>query len=86
MLAKGNSDVALCAANLIKTVRGEVPYERPKGISHEIIDSPSTAHALVTSDVERTLKIYEKRLGKFEVILSPTDGVAGHYGIKLAIS
>ena len=85
MLAKGNGTPAQCAANLVKTTRREVPYERTKGINRGIIDTPSTAAARVTADVEHTVKVYEPRLGSFSVKLDPVDGLQGQYGIRLVV-
>ncbi len=42
MLAQGNSDPRVCALNLLRTIRGEVPLERTKGIDREHIDKPIT--------------------------------------------
>lgn len=39
--------------NLLKTIRGEVPYERIKGIDRTLIDKPSeTAATDLAADVE----------------------------------
>ena len=34
MKASGNAAPETCVQNLLKTIRGEVPYERIKGIDH----------------------------------------------------
>ena len=41
MKASGNGDVNVCVANLLRTFRGEVPYERVKGLDPRLIDRPS---------------------------------------------
>ena len=42
MLSKGNSDIAVCVNNLLKTSRGEVPYERLKGVNFSLLDGPAS--------------------------------------------
>ena len=41
MKASGNGTPQTCVQNLLKTIRGEVPYERIKGIDRTLIDKPS---------------------------------------------
>ena len=41
MKASGNGAPEICVQNLLKTIRGEVPYERIKGIDRTLIDKPS---------------------------------------------
>ena len=41
MKASGNAAPETCVQNLLKTIRGEVPYERIKGIDRTLIDRPS---------------------------------------------
>ena len=58
--------------NLLKTIRGEVPYERIKGIDRTLIDKPSgTAANDLAADVEFVVETYEPR-----VRLSSSDLVA----------
>ena len=40
MKASGNAAPETCVQNLLKTIRGEVPYERIKGIDRTLIDKP----------------------------------------------
>lgn len=42
MKASGNGAPEICVQNLLKTIRGEVPYERIKGIDRTLIDKPSS--------------------------------------------
>ena len=41
MKASGNGAPEICVQNLLKTIRGEVPYERIKGIDRTLIDKPT---------------------------------------------
>lgn len=61
MLAQGNSDVAVCVLNLLRTVRGEVPYARTKGIDRALIDIPATEAWRLRADAEWVIKSYEPR-------------------------
>lgn len=72
MKASGNAAPGTCAQNLLKTIRGEVPYERIKGIDRTLIDKPSgTAANDLAADVEFVVETYEPR-----VRLSSSDLVA----------
>ena len=54
MKASGNGAPEICVQNLLKTIRGEVPYERITGIDRTLIDSDSDLKALTaqTGDFE----------------------------------
>ncbi len=70
MKASGNGTPQTCVQNLLKTIRGEVPYERIKGIDRTLIDRPSEAAGPdLAADVEFVVKIYEPRakLGTVEL-------------------
>ena len=72
MKASGNAAPETCVQNLLKTIRGEVPYERIKGIDRTLIDKPSgTAANDLAADVEFVVETYEPR-----VRLSSSDLVA----------
>lgn len=60
MKASGNAAPETCVQNLLKTIRGEVPYERIKGIDRTLIDKPSgTAANDLAADVEFVVETYE---------------------------
>ena len=72
MKASGNAAPETCVQNLLKTIRGEVPYERIKGIDRTLIDKPSGMAANdLAADVEFVVETYEPR-----VRLSSSDLVA----------
>ncbi len=63
MKASGNAAPETCVQNLLKTIRGEVPYERIKGIDRTLIDRPSgTAANDLAADVEFVVETYEPRV------------------------
>lgn len=77
MRAQGNSDPQVCAANLLRTVRGEVPYARTKGIDGSLIDRPASSPE-VAEDIEWVIEEYEPRLA-FEDVL-PDEGAGAAIG------
>ena len=87
MLSKGNSDIAVCVNNLLKISRGEVPYERLKGVNFSLLDGPaSTAGQEMIEDIEWMLSIYEPRAKVDGVQLIPDDAQNGRFTIKANIS
>lgn len=62
MKAKGNGDVAVCVENLLRTFRGEVPFERIKGLNPRIFDTPTAmADPEIRQDAEWLIETYEPR-------------------------
>ena len=47
MKASGNGAPEICVQNLLKTIRGDVPYERIKGIDRTLIDKPRDRKSVV---------------------------------------
>lgn len=70
MLAHGNGEVQRCVLNLLRTIRGEVPYVRTKGIDRALIDIPSTEAWRVRADAEWVIRNFEPRanLSAVEVV------------------
>ena len=64
MKASGNGAPEICVQNLLKTIRGEVPYERIKGIDRTLIDKPSETAA---TDLAADLKALTAQAGDFEL-------------------
>lgn len=85
MLAEGNGTRQQCAANLIKTLRGECPYERAKGLDRTLIDTPSVDVAKVKADVSWLIDTYEPRIDRFQVKVDAKDAEVGAFGINLVI-
>ena len=77
MKKSGNGIPEACVNNLIKIRRGEVAYERVKGLDGGLVDQPS---ALVeedaTADIERQVNIFEPRVevDSIDAIGSGTSG------------
>ena len=85
--ASGNSDPALCVEILIKTVRGEVPYERIKGISRELIDAPSgTAESEMLSDIQWNIETYEPRVDVDDIDIDALAAENGAFKYKPTVT
>lgn len=77
MKASGNGAIQVCANNLLRIFRGEVPFERVKGIDPRLIDRPiSEAAAEIQQDAEWLLETYEPR-GKVNGVTVGGDDPAG---------
>lgn len=81
MLSEGNGDVRVCAINLIRTMRGAVPYERFKGLDPTMIDKPITDGTMVYPEIQRLLEIYEKRIDPNDINLVDINAEHGDLGV-----
>lgn len=87
MKSTGNGRPEQCSVNLLAITRGEVPYERLKGLETKLIDQPSSTVAPeVRVDMEWGLRIYEPR-----VIINRMDLVSllskeGQFGVDTDIA
>ncbi len=87
MRASGNGKPRVCAENLLKCVRGEVPYERIKGIAPRIVDAPYTeARQAFVQDSSLLIEIYEPRARLDYIDLIPADGAQGGFNIAMEIT
>ena len=63
MLKSGNGDPRQCAENLLRIVRGEVPYDRVRGIDGSIVDMPEDdARIELEQDAKWNIENYEPRI------------------------
>lgn len=63
MLSTKNSDPSRCAKNLLAIVRGEVPYDRIRGLDAKLIDRPTSQSAAeLNEDALWMLATYEPRV------------------------
>lgn len=73
MTGYGNGNPEVCANNLLKTVRFEVPFERIKGIDGSLIDKPN-AEARVGADATWLIETYEPRVKINSVSVKASNG------------
>ena len=86
MMAKGNGAPQLCANNLLRTFRGEVPYERVKGLEPRIIDRPMvTGNAELRQDADWLIDTYEPRAAIKSISVAPSDTVSGGFLVSAEI-
>ena len=86
MKASGNGAPEICVQNLLKTIRGEVPYERIKGVDRTLIDKPSeTAATDLAADVEFLVETYEPRVKLTDVELVALAAEVGGFEINASI-
>lgn len=87
MRASGNGGKAVCVQNLLAIVRGEVPYDRLRGLDPRIIDRPAAdAVAEAVQDADWMLGVYEPR-AKIDSIGAVNDDAAeGIFRVTAEIS
>ena len=86
MKASGNGTPQTCVQNLLKTTRGEVPYERIKGIDRSLIDQPSeTAAPELAAEVEFVGETYDPRVKLTDVELVTLAAEVGGFEINASI-
>lgn len=61
MKAHGNGRPETCASNLLRIVRGEVPYDRVRGRDGALVDQPNATDEAI-ADAEWLLETYEPRV------------------------
>lgn len=78
MRASGNGKVNVCAENLLRIYRGEVPYERVKGLNPRLIDKPTeTVRPEIQQDARWVLETYEPRAAVESVNVARDKGTEG---------
>lgn len=86
MIAKGNGTPQVCVNNLLRTFRGEVPYERVKGLGTRIIDRPMvTGNAELRQDADWLIDTYEPRATIKSITMAQSDTVNGGFLITAEI-
>lgn len=86
MRAQGNGGAQVCAYNLLSTIRGEVPFDRLRGMDGAITDAPmTTAFGKIAEDVTWVLKYYEPRTNTEDTSLLIEDVAKGRFRIAAAL-
>lgn len=77
----------MCASNLLRTVRSEVPYDRVKGLDPRLIDQPiATVDPEIRQDAMWVLETYEPRAVVKGIIVGQSDGTTGAFNVTASIS
>ena len=86
MRASGNGAPQLCANNLLQLTRGEVPYERVKGLDPRIVGQPITvADALLRQDADWLIDTYEPRAEIISLNVTPSGADTGGFTVTADI-
>ena len=87
MRANGNSAVEVCANNLLRITRGEVPFERVKGLDPRMIDRPiSESQSSIRQDAKWLLDTYEPRAKVNSINIGNEAGVAGGFVVTADVT
>lgn len=84
MKAHGNGRPETCASNLLRLVRGEVPYDRVRGRDGALIDQPSKAIE-AQADIEWLLRTYEPRVDVKSIEFNPETVISGDFSAHVKI-
>ena len=77
MRASGNGSPEVCAANLLRIVRGEVAYDRVRGVDGTLIDKPNAT--------EWVLETFEPRVESDSIASDPAAAFSGDFGMIVNI-
>ena len=84
MKAHRNGEPETCAANLLRLVRGEVPFDRVRGKDGELIDKPNNADEAI-ADAEWLLETYEPRVTIESLSAGVEDAAGGDFSTLINI-
>lgn len=86
MRAAGNGAPQVCVNNLLQLYRGEVPFERVKGLDPRIIDRPiSAADAQLRQEADWLIDTYEPRAEIKNLTVSQLDTPNGGFTVTADI-
>lgn len=87
MKSNGNGTPKQCSENLLKCIRGEVPYDRIKGLNSRLIDKPiSEAQISARQDAEWLIETYEPRVDVNAIIVEPEAFANGAFSITADVT
>ena len=84
MKAHGNGNPETCASNLLRIVRGEVPYDRVRGRDSVLIDQPNATNDAI-ADVDWLLKTYEPRVTAEGIEAITDEAINGDFSTAVKI-
>ena len=87
MLKTGNGEPKKCVENLVSIVRGEVPFDRVRGIDARIIDSPSEEAAQdLQQEALWNVETYEPRVNADRTEINAVEAEKGGFKLEIAVS
>lgn len=84
MKAHGNGTPETCASNLLRIVRGEVPYDRVRGRDGALVDQPNVTDEAI-ADAEWLLETYEPRVEIESIDTEPETALSGDFATLVNI-
>lgn len=84
MKAHGNGAPEVCASNLLRIVRGEIPYDRVRGRDGALVDQPNVTDEAI-ADAEWLLETYEPRVTVESVEVTPEAALSGDFSTLVNI-
>lgn len=86
MRAQGNGAPQVCVNNLLRMFRGEVPFERVKGLDPRFVDRPiMAAEAQLRQDAEWLVETYEPRAEIENITITQEEAPHGGFRITANI-
>ena len=82
MIAKGNGAPQICVNNLLRLFRGQVPYERVKGLDPRMYDKPFIAADIqLRQDADWLIDTYEPRASIKAITVTQSNTAEGGFTI-----
>lgn len=86
MKSSGNGKPAVCADNLTKISRGEVPYDRIRGVKFsELIGDGIMKSSDLADDISWMVGTYEPRVSVESVEVTAEDAANGRLNVALRL-
>ena len=87
MKKSGNGEALRCAENLTAIVRGEIPFDRVRGIDARIVDRPAeTAAQDLEQEVIWNIDTYEPRIDADSTTVEAVIDDDGSFSIEIQVS
>ena len=87
MRATGNGTPGVCVNNLLRTARGEVPFERVKGLDPRMIDRPfGDVQGAIRQDAEWLISTYEPRVAVNGINIEPETGASAGFVVTADVT
>lgn len=87
MKATGNGNTQVCVQNLLAIIRGEIPYDRIRGLDARAIDKPAADAAdEIRQDAAWMLKTYEPRATVQSIQINRDAAEGGEFTVTAEIT
>lgn len=87
MLSAGNGNATVCVNNLVRISRGEVPFDRIKGVRLAELTGKTLAEKDdLADDIKWMVKTYEPRIDVDSVEVTVSDAQNGQASVTVSVS